>query len=160
MELAYFGAKEIHPKTIQPAITADPPIPIYIRNTFHPSLPGTRIYPSSTTHTDRERSVCGFSSIENMALINVEGSGLIGVPGVAKRLFGTFRVNVVLIAQASSEHSITFATTGSHAIIAKNAIEEEFHKQLSQGRISQFEVQSPCSIIAAVDYGMKLGAGF
>ncbi|KAI2501981.1 hypothetical protein MHU86_12464 [Fragilaria crotonensis] len=162
MELAYFGAKVIHPKTMQPAITANPPIPIYIRNTFNPSFRGTRIYTSSTTHTDRDRSVCGFSSIENMALINVEGSGLVGVPGVAKRLFGTLEtvgVNVVLISQASSEHSITFATVESQVLVAKEAIEEEFHKELKQGRISQIEVQAPCAIIAAVGDGMKLVAG-
>lgn len=162
MELAYFGAKVIHPKTMQPAITANPPIPIFIRNTFNPAFRGTRIYTSSTTHTDRDRSVCGFSSIENMALINVEGSGLVGVPGVAKRLFGTLEsvgVNVVLISQASSEHSITFATAESQVDIAKTAIEEEFHKELKQASISQIEVQAPCSIIAAVGDGMKLVAG-
>lgn len=162
MELAYFGAKVIHPKTMQPAISANPQIPIYIRNTFHPAFRGTRIYTGSTTHTDRDRAVCGFSSIEHIALINVEGSGLIGVPGVAKRLFGTLEsvgVNVVLISQASSEHSITFATVEEQAERAKLAIEEEFHKELKQSRISQVDVQTPCSIIAAVGDGMKLVAG-
>jgi aspartokinase/homoserine dehydrogenase 1 len=162
MELAYFGAKVIHPKTMQPAISANPQIPIYIRNTFHPAFRGTRIYTTSTTHTDKDRAVCGFSSIEHIALINVEGSGLIGVPGVAKRLFGTLEsvgVNVILISQASSEHSITFATVEEQAERAKLAIEEEFSKELNQSRISQVEVQSPCSIIAAVGDGMKLVAG-
>jgi aspartokinase/homoserine dehydrogenase 1 len=87
MELAYFGAKVIHPKTMQPAISSDPQIPIYIRNTFESHFRGTRIYTSSSTHTEPEKCVCGFSSIDNMALINVEGSGLIGVHGVAKREF-------------------------------------------------------------------------
>ena len=162
MELAYFGAKVIHPKTMQPAISANPQIPIYIRNTFNPAFPGTRIYTNGTTHTDRDRAVCGFSSIENMALVNVEGSGMIGVPGVAKRLFGTLEsvgVNVVLISQASSEHSITFATAEGMVELAKSAIEEEFHKEMKQGIISNVEVQAPCSIIAAVGDGMKLVAG-
>jgi aspartokinase/homoserine dehydrogenase 1 len=162
MELAYFGAKVIHPKTMQPCISSSPQIPLLIRNTFNPAFRGTRIFTTSTTQTDREKSVCGFSSIENMALINVEGSGLIGVPGVAKRLFGTLEsvgVNVVLISQASSEHSITFATVETQADLAKEAIEEEFEKELKQARISQVEVQAPCSIIAAVGDGMKHVAG-
>jgi aspartokinase/homoserine dehydrogenase 1 len=158
MELAYFGAKVIHPKTMQPAISASPQIPIYIRNTFNSKSRGTRIYTSSTTHTDRDKVVCGFSSIENMALINVEGSGLIGVPGVAKRLFSTLErigVNVVLISQASSEHSVTFATTEVQAMAAKEAIEEEFSRELKQSRISAVDIQAPCSIIAAVGDGMS-----
>ena len=162
MELAYFGAKVIHPKTMQPAISAQPQIPIYIRNTFQPTFPGTRIYTSSTTHKDRDKCVCGFSSIEHMALINVEGSGLIGVPGVAKRMFGTLEsigVNVVLISQASSEHSITFATLEAQASDAKTAIEEEFSRELRAARISNVDVQAPCSIIAAVGDGMSATAG-
>lgn len=122
MELAYFGAKVIHPKTMQPAISSDPQIPIFIRNTFNSSFPGTRIYISSTTTTDREKVVCGFSSIESMALINVEGSGMIGVPGVAMRIFATLEragISVVLISQASSEHSVTFATMEGQAFAAK-----------------------------------------
>jgi aspartokinase/homoserine dehydrogenase 1 len=162
MELAYFGAKVIHPKTMQPAILCDPQIPIYIRNTFNSSFPGTRIFASSTTHTDRDKVVCGFSSIENMALVNVEGSGLIGVPGVAKRMFSTLErigVNVVLISQASSEHSITFATTEEQAFAAKEAIEEEFAREIKQIQINAVDVQAPCSIIAAVGDGMATTMG-
>ena len=162
MELAYFGAKVIHPKTMQPAISSKPQIPIYIRNTFHPQFPGTRIFTSSTTHTDRDKCVCGFSSIEHMALINVEGPGLVGVHGVAKRLFGALEekdVNVVLISQASSEHSITFATLEKESEDAKAAIEEEFHKEIRAGRVSDVDLQTPCSIIAAVGDGMSSTAG-
>mmetsp|Transcript_34387 Transcript_34387/g.75280 ORF Transcript_34387/g.75280 Transcript_34387/m.75280 type:complete len:1017 (+) Transcript_34387:138-3188(+) len=162
MELAYFGAKVIHPKTMTPAIMADPQIPIYIRNTFNSSFRGSRIFTSSTTHTDRDKCVCGFSSIENMALINVEGSGLVGVQGVAKRLFGTLEsigVSVVLISQASSEHSITFAAPAVQASDAKVAIEEEFRKELKQNHISNIDVKKPCAIIAAVGDGMSSTAG-
>jgi aspartokinase/homoserine dehydrogenase 1 len=162
MELAYFGAKVIHPKTMQPAISCNPQIPIFIRNTFNPTFRGTRIFLSSTTNTEPDKCVCGFSSIDGMALINVEGSGLIGVHGVAKRLFGTLEsvgVNVVLISQASSEHSITFATVEGHAQMAKDAIEEEFQKELKQTRISEITVNSPTSIIAAVGDGMYHVAG-
>ena len=162
MELAYFGAKVIHPKTMQPAIQSEPQIPIYIRNTFNASFRGTRIFTSSPTCQDRDRVVCGFTSIENMALINVEGTGMIGVPGVGKRIFGTLEahgINVVLISQASSEHSVSFATLESQAWIAKEAIEEEFHKELRNNRISQVDVKTPCSIIAAVGDAMHHTAG-
>jgi aspartokinase/homoserine dehydrogenase 1 len=158
MELAYFGAKVIHPKTMQPAILSNPQIPIFIRNTFNPTFRGSRIYTASVTNTQSDSCVCGFSSIDHMALINVEGSGLIGVHGVAKRLFGTLEgmgINVVLISQASSEHSITFATIEENAERARKAISDEFRKELEQSRISNIEVNSPCSIIAAVGDGMK-----
>jgi bifunctional aspartokinase / homoserine dehydrogenase 1 len=158
MELAYFGAKVIHPKTMQPAISSNPQIPIFIRNTFNPKFRGTRIYTSSVTNALSDSCVCGFSSIDHMALINVEGSGLIGVQGVARRLFGTLEalgINVVLISQASSEHSITFATSENDVQAAKQAIEEEFQKELNQNRISNIDVNFPCSIIAAVGDGMK-----
>jgi aspartokinase/homoserine dehydrogenase 1 len=157
MELAYFGAKVIHPKTMQPAISSSPQIPIFIRNTFNPNFKGTRIYTTSVTNTEPDKCVCGFSSIDRMALINVEGSGLIGVHGVAKRLFGTLEsigVNVVLISQASSEHSITFATVEDQAAAAREAIADEFQKELAQNRISNIDVNTPCSIIAAVGDGM------
>lgn len=97
-----------------------------------------------------------------MALINVEGSGMIGVPGVAMRLFATLLrvgVNVVLISQASSEHSVSFATIEAHASKAKDAIEEEFARELRQNRISSVDVRAPCSIIAAVGDGMSSTTG-
>lgn len=162
MELAYFGAKVVHPKTMQPAISANPQIPIYIRNTFRSHLQGSRIFTTSTTETDRDKCVCGFSSIENMALVNVEGSGFIGVPGVAKRLFGTLEnlgINVIMISQASSEHSITFATLERQAEAAKLAIEDEFHRELSANRISKVDIKAPCSVIGAVGDGMHAMAG-
>jgi bifunctional aspartokinase / homoserine dehydrogenase 1 len=158
MELAYFGAKVIHPKTMQPAISAN--IPIYIRNTFNPVLPGSRIFTSSSTTGDK--MVCAFSSIENIALINVEGSGLVGVLGVSKRLFGTLEdrgINVILISQASSEHSITFATSERQADEAKRVIEAEFYRELEQNQINAVDVRSPCAIIAAVGDGMTSTMG-
>ena len=157
MELSYFGAKVIHPKTMQPAISANPQIPIYIRNTFNPSFRGTRIFVTSTTQSsDSEKCVCGFSSIEDMALINVEGTGMMGVPGVCNRLFGSLEkagVNVVLISQASSEHTITFATRQEKAMVAKQVLHEEFHREIAANHISDIYVKQPCSIIAAVGDG-------
>jgi len=164
MELSYFGAKVIHPKTMQPAISCVPQIPIYIRNTFRPDGPGTRIFlTSTTTNKDSpDKVVCGFSSIERMALVNVEGSGLIGVPGIDARIFGSLQragVNVSLISQASSEHSCTFATTERQAAFAKHILEEEFTRELRQNRISRIDIRAPCSIIAAVGDGMAETTG-
>src|SRR6185436_12463401 len=105
-ELAYFGAKVVHPSTMAPAIESK--IPIWIRNTFNPSQPGTRIGETS----DSRRTVKGFATVDGIALVNVEGTGMIGVPGVANRLFGALKdvgISVVMISQASSEHSICFA---------------------------------------------------
>src|SRR5262245_25965707 len=105
-ELAYFGAKVVHPNTMFPAIARD--IPIWIRNTFNAKERGTKISAASSS----AMPVKGFATIDDMALVNVEGTGMIGIPGVADKLFGALRavdVSVVMISQASSEHSICFA---------------------------------------------------
>ncbi|RLO02482.1 hypothetical protein DYB28_014208, partial [Aphanomyces astaci] len=124
MELAYFGAKVIHPKTMAPAIAQS--IPIFIRNTFDADHPGTRIFHRraltrslSGTLAEAKTIVSGFSTIDDMALFNLEGSGMVGVHGVASRLFSALdriKVNVVLIAQASSEHSICLAIPAANAV--------------------------------------------
>eukprot|EP01038_Epipyxis_sp_PR26KG_P012220 gene12220-16370_t len=158
IELAYFGAKVIHPKTMAPAIIDK--IPIYIRNTFEPSHSGTRIYlaPTSTSSTIRERAVCGFTTVDSISLLNLEGTGMIGVPGIAHRLFGalkTANISVMFIAQASSEHSICFATKQIYAEKAKEAIEKNFFYELQNGMISAIRVINDCSIIAAVGESMS-----
>jgi aspartokinase/homoserine dehydrogenase 1 len=157
IELAYFGAKVIHPKTMAPAILAS--IPIFIRNTFEPQHEGTRIYlPPVKGQIIREKCVCGFSTVDNIALLNIEGTGMIGVPGIAHRLFGalkTANISVMFIAQASSEHSICFATKDSNSEAAKQAIEEAFFYELKQGLVSAIRVINSCSIIAAVGESMS-----
>ena len=162
MELAYFGAKVIHPKTMQPAIMKSPPIPIWIRNTFNPTFRGTRIFTSSSTHKRRDRCVCGFASFDGVAVLNVEGSGMVGVRGVAMKVFGTLEqegINVVLIAQASSEHSVTLALMESEATLAKSILEEVFARDLAAGRISEITLHGKCSMIAAVGDGMSNTTG-
>ncbi len=152
MELAYFGARVIHPATMAPA-TADG-IPIVIRNTFNPSQPGTRIQPVSST----DNPVKGFASISDMALLNLEGTAMIGVPGISERLFGALRqagVSVVLISQGSSEHSICFAVPASHADRARNAVERAFAAERHYGQIQQLEVTPGCTILAAVGDSMS-----
>lgn len=150
-ELAYFGAKVVHPATMEPAIRSK--IPIWIKNTFNPSHPGTKIHLVSTSKT----AVKGFSTINGMTLINVEGTGMVGVPGVSERLFGALRsaaVSVVMISQASSEHSICFAVPQIHGAKAKKAIEAAFYGELSQGLIQKIELTEKSSILAVVGDNM------
>lgn len=150
-ELAYFGAKVLHPRTMAPAIAKR--IPIWIKNTFAPDSPGTKITLTSTT----SQSAKGFATIEEMALINVEGTGMIGVPGFAHRLFGALRevdVSVVMISQASSEHSICFAVPGAQARVAKDTIEEAFFAEMHHGQIQSVDVTTDCCILAMVGDGM------
>jgi bifunctional aspartokinase / homoserine dehydrogenase 1 len=150
-ELAYFGAKVVHPATMTPAI--DRKIPIWIKNTFNPNFPGTKIHDRAKS----DRSVKGFSAIDRMALLNVEGAGMVGVPGIAERLFGALRssgVNVVLISQASSEHSICFAVSESQSGIAREAIHRTFAYEMQAGLIDSVALTSGVSILAAVGDNM------
>ena len=152
MELAYFGAKVIHPQTMAPAVAHA--IPIQIRGTFNPSHPGTRI----TAATDqRQNLIKGVSGIDGVALINLEGAGMIGVPGTADRLFGALRdanISVMLISQGSSEHSICFAVPEGSAELVKTVVEKAFSVELSQGQIQSIEVTTGCGVLAVVGDGM------
>jgi aspartokinase/homoserine dehydrogenase 1 len=151
IELAYFGAEVIHPATMGPAIEDE--IPIYIRNSFNPSAPGTRIHVGAAPTS----AVKGLASIGDMALINLEGTAMIGVPGISERLFGSLReagVSVVMISQGSSEHSICFATLQSEAEIASRAITEAFESETRYGQIQPPEITQDCTILAVVGDGM------
>jgi aspartokinase/homoserine dehydrogenase 1 len=152
MELAYFGAKVIHPATMTPAIRSG--IPVTIRNTFNPSAPGTRIAPSSRA----DLPVKGFASISDMALVNLEGTAMMGVPGISERLFGSLRqagVSVVMISQGSSEHSICFAVPEPHADAARRAVEGAFAAERQRGLLQELDVTTGCTILAAVGDGMS-----
>jgi aspartokinase/homoserine dehydrogenase 1 len=151
MELAYFGAKVIHPQTMAPAVGRD--IPIWIRNTFAPEKAGTLICarPTSTL------PVKGITSIESVALINLEGAGMIGVPGTAHRLFGALReesISVILISQGSSEHSICCAIPQSQAARAKDVLEAAFARELTEGQIQSVDITQDQAILAVVGDGM------
>ena len=151
MELAYFGAKVIHPQTMAPAVVKN--IPIWIRNTFAPERAGTQICDRPTCH----HLVKGITSIDRVALINVEGAGMIGVPGTAQRLFSALResgISVILISQGSSEHSICFAVPLSEAESAEHVVREAFRNELTHGQIQSVEVARDCSILAVVGDGM------
>ncbi len=150
-ELAYFGAKVVHPSTMAPAISKQ--IPIWIKNTFNPTCPGTKIHSSSTS----QAPVRGFATIDHIALVNVEGTGMVGVPGVAQRLFGALReigVSVVMISQASSEHSICFAIPLEQSGRARTAVEHAFAVEIQSGVIQTIDVSEDCSILAAVGDNM------
>ena len=151
MELAYFGAKVIHPQTMAPAVGRD--IPIWIRNTFAPQKKGTLI----CAKPDSKLPVKGITTIENVALINLEGAGMIGVPGTAHRLFGALReegVNVILISQGSSEHSICCAIPQDQATRAAAVVREAFARELKEGQIQNVDVDPDLAILAIVGDGM------
>jgi len=123
MELAYFGAKVIHPGTMAPLIERG--IPLFIRNSFRPGAPGTCISPQGG---DGNR-VKGITTIDGISLVNLEGAGMIGVPGTADRLFGALRdagISVVMISQGSSEHSICFAVPEAHGERARGIVRQAF----------------------------------
>lgn len=151
MELAYFGAKVLHPQTMAPAVSRG--IPIWIRNTFAPDKAGTLICAEPVS----SHPVKGITSIDGIALVNVEGTGMIGVPGTAQRLFGALRehrISVALISQGSSEHSICFALEQREAERAAAVVREAFERELRQGQIQRVDVTRDCSILAVVGDGM------
>jgi aspartokinase/homoserine dehydrogenase 1 len=148
MELAYFGAKIIHPQTMAPAVGRG--IPLWIRNTFNPTHPGTKISASSSS---RAAAVKGISGVDKVALVNLEGAGMIGVPGTADRLFGALRdagVSVMLISQGSSEHSICFAVREDTADQVRTVVERAFAVELSEGQVQRVGVTKGCAIVAVV----------
>ena len=156
MELSHFGAKVLYPPTIQPVLKKE--IPICIKNTFEPDAEGTLI----TQISSNSNPIKGISHIENMALITLEGSGMIGIPGISKRLFGALsleKINVSLITQASSEHSICFAISNNDALKAKNAIDTEFSSEIEHAKIEPVIIEKNNAIIALVGDNMKSHQG-
>jgi aspartokinase/homoserine dehydrogenase 1 len=151
MELAYFGAKVIHPATMAPAVQKR--IPIWIRNTFAADRAGTLIHDRS----EPDPLVKGITTIDRIALVNLEGAGMIGVPGTAHRLFGALReeaISVILISQGSSEHSICFAVPQVESERAERVVRRAFEPELREGQIQSVEVDHGCSILAVVGDGM------
>ena len=152
MELSYFGAEVLHSAALAPAIAAN--IPILIRNTLNPAAPGTLI---SKKPEVWEGVAKGISSVDHIALLTLRGLTMVGVPGTAERLFRTLakrRVNVILISQASSEHTICFATRISDAAAAHRAIQEEFHYEMKAG-VTALDEKPSQTIVAVVGEGMK-----
>ena len=152
MELSYFGAKVLHASTIAPAVAKR--IPILIKNTFNPDAPGTLI---SRKAVDDGQLAKGITSVGELALLTLRGPGMVGVPGVAGRVFGrlaTKGVSVVLISQASSEHTICFSVRSVDTVRAIDAIRQEFQFEF-HAQSMQVEVREEQAILAVVGEGMK-----
>lgn len=153
MELSHFGAKVLYPPTIQPVLKDS--IPIFIKNTFEPEAYGTLI---SNHPNEGANPIKGISHIDNIALLTLEGSGMIGVAGSSKRLFevlSTENINVIFITQASSEHSICIGILNADADNAKNAIDKTFEIEIGQNRVDPCIVEKDLCIVALVGESMK-----
>ncbi len=157
MELSHFGAKVIYPPTIQPVLQKN--IPILIKNTFAPEDFGTLI----GAETDDERDIIrGISSIDKISVLSLEGSGMVGIPGFSKRLFDALsraKINVVLITQSSSEHSICAAVEEKSGAAAKEVVDLEFEYEINVGKIEPLRVENGFSILALVGDNMKAHTG-
>lgn len=157
MELSHFGAKVIYPPTIQPVMTKR--IPVVIKNTFAPEDPGTLIQAHTKVNGTPIR---GISSIKNIALLSLEGSGMVGIPGFSKRLFEALasqEINVVLITQASSEHSICVGVEENTSDEAKAVVDKAFAFEIETGLIEPLIVEKGLAIVALVGDNMKNQAG-
>lgn len=157
MELSHFGAKVIYPPTIQPVSSKG--IPTWIKNTFAPQDNGTVIQKETSNNTN---SIRGISSINSIALLSLEGSGMIGIPGFSKRLFEALavkKINVILITQSSSEHSICVGMDASNADVAKAIIDEAFAYEIETKKVDPITVEKDLAIVALVGDNMKSHPG-
>lgn len=155
-ELAYYGAKVLHPKTIRPVVEAG--IRLRICNTFNPTHPGTRLVPNQPGKSNSGTTIKAVTAIRNQKLITIEGHGMLGVPGVAARAFGAVastRTSVPLITQASSEQSICFAVPSETTASVLAALEAAFSVELAEGDIDRIWSTEDVSIITVVGAGMK-----
>ena len=156
MELSHAGARVLHPLAVQPAMKAG--IPVLIKNSFNPAAQGTRIERVAPSEISQILPVTGLSSINKVVLLNMSGSGMVGVPGVASRLFtclARHSINIIFISQASSEQSITLAITPSQAAKAKTILEEEFFDEIESRQIEPFVIRRNLAMIAVVGNNMS-----
>ncbi len=157
MELSHFGAKVLYPPTVQPVLNKN--IPIHIKNTLRPEEEGTKI---SNDNNGNSKPVKGISNISNIALLTLQGNGMVGIPGFSKRLFETLaqeKINVIFITQASSEHSICLGIDAKDAIIAKTAVDITFENEISLKKIDPLLVEEQLSIVALIGDNMKSHQG-
>jgi bifunctional aspartokinase / homoserine dehydrogenase 1 len=157
MELSHFGAKVIYPPTIQPVMSKN--IPVWIKNTFAPQDEGTVIQNESMTNGSAIR---GISSINKISLLSLEGSGMVGIPGFSKRLFEALannKINVILITQSSSEHSICVAVDAANATAARQAVDTAFAYEIETKKVDPLFVENDLAIVAVVGDNMKSHTG-
>ncbi|MBK5273277.1 MAG: bifunctional aspartate kinase/homoserine dehydrogenase I, partial [Bacteroidia bacterium] len=168
MELSHFGAKVIYPPTLQPVMNKN--IPVWIKNTFAPDEYGTVItsnndftkFNSGYVSGGQHEIVRGISSINNIVLLSLEGSGMIGIPGFSKRLFEALsneKINVILITQSSSEHSICVGIDASFTAKAKQAVDDAFSNEIALQKVEPLKIETDLSIIALVGESMKSHPG-
>jgi len=159
MELSHFGARVLYPPTVQPVLDLN--IPIVIKNTLQPNARGTFISKRVTDKNSSANSstpIKGISNINNIALFTLQGNGMVGIPGFSKRLFETLaqeKINVILITQASSEHSICFGIDIKDADVAKTTIDITFENEISLHKIDPIIVEKELSIVALIGDNMK-----
>ncbi len=156
MELSHAGARVLHPLAVQPAMKAG--IPLLIKNSFNPAAKGTRIERATPLELSCPLPVTGLSSINNIVLLNMSGSGMVGVPGIASRLFSCLarhRINIIFISQASSEQSITLAINPAQAAKAKKILEEEFIGEIGSRQIDHLLIRRNLAMIAVVGNNMS-----
>ena len=154
VELSHFGAKVLYPPTVQPVL--DKNIPIVIKNTMAPEDEGTSI--TKDIENGSSAAVKGISNINDIALLTLQGNGMVGIPGFSKRLFETLsqeKINIVLITQASSEHSICIGISEKDAEAARIAIDTTFENEISLHKIDPIIVENGLAIIAVVGDNMK-----
>jgi aspartokinase/homoserine dehydrogenase 1 len=157
MELSHFGAKVVYPPTIHPVMARG--IPVWIKNTFAPEDHGTLI--EAETEADGEM-VRGITSIDKICVLSLEGSGMVGIPGFSKRLFDALsraQINVILITQSSSEHSICVAIEEKFGPLARTVVDREFEYEIKVGKIEPLKVENGFSILALVGDNMKEHTG-
>jgi len=156
IEMSHFGAKVIYPQTMLPALTNK--VPLVIRNTFNPSFAGTVI----NAETSNKYAIKGISSIGNVSLALIQGSGMRGTPGIAARLFGVLaqkNINIAFITQASSEYTICFAIDTKYVSLAKEIIQEEFKHEINDRLIDKPIIEDKLLIIAVVGEKMRNAIG-
>ena len=157
MEMSHFGAKVIHPPTMQPAL--DHQIPIRIKNTFSPEFPGTVI---GTRDPSAKFPIKGISSIDDISLLRIQGSGMVGTAGLGRRIFGALaarQINVLMVTQASSEYSLCLAVLPQAAQSAKQAIEEDLRHEIRDRQIDEVLVENSLSVVAIVGENMRKTTG-
>ena len=157
MELAHAGAKVIFPPTMIPALSKN--IPIVIKNTFEPDHPGSTI---AKNHTKTDKNVVGISSLSNVALVRIQGAGMVGMKGLIGRTFSLLaneNINIILVSQAFSEHSICFAIKPEWITKAVKTLETEFSFEIKNHYIDEITVEKTLSLVAVVGEGMRHTSG-
>ncbi|MFP8893317.1 bifunctional aspartate kinase/homoserine dehydrogenase I [Chryseobacterium sp. EZn1] len=160
MELSHFGAKVLYPPSIQPVMVKN--INLLIKNTFDPDAEGTLISHQLQSSEDEKQIAVGISNMNSIALLTLEGSGMVGIPGISAKLFQCLsheKINVILITQGSSEHSITIAIEEKEALRAEHAINSSFADDINLKRVYAVKIETGLSIVALVGESMKSRSG-